>query len=205
MSTASLIFLISLGIYFSSGASLKPLYILGPILAVAFLLFILASPYRRQRFNTLLSGEESSETAFSTGYHTRQVLISLGSGGFFGVGIGQSRQKYQYLPEVASDSIFAIIGEELGFIGTVSFVLLYSYLIYQGFNIASSAPDTFSKCVSVGVTSWMGLQFFVNVASMVQLIPLTGVPIPLVSYGGSSLFFVMCGLGLLANVSKYCD
>ena len=205
MSTATLILLISFAIYFCSGASLKPFYLLVPVILVLFLVLMLASPYRRQRFMTLVMGGDSGNTALSSGYHTRQVLISLGSGGVFGVGIGQSRQKYQYLPEVASDSIFAIIGEELGFFGTVSLVLLYSFLIYQGFNIASSAPDMFSKSVAVGVTSWMGLQFFVNVASMVQLIPLTGVPIPLISYGGSSLFFVMCGLGLLANVSKYCD
>ncbi|MBD3366218.1 hypothetical protein GF360_02615 [candidate division WWE3 bacterium] len=203
MSTASLIFLISLSIYFASGAPLKPLFILGPVFALLLFSAIMLSPYRRDRFVTLIKGSSTREESLSTGYHKRQILISLGSGGWFGLGIGQSRQKYQYLPEVAADSIFAILGEEVGFIGAALFVVGFSYLVYQGYRIGIEAPDTFSRLLAVGVTSWLGLQFLINVAAMTQLIPLTGIPIPLVSYGGSSMIFTLCGLGILANVSRY--
>lgn len=203
MSTASLTLFISLGIYFGSDASLKPLFIILPFAVLLLVFVILISPYRRQRLLTLVGKAESQEESLSSGYHAHQILISLGSGGIFGLGIGQSRQKYQYLPEVASDSIFAIIGEELGFVGVALFIAIYSYLIYQGFFIAAHAPDSFSKNLAVGITVWIGGQFFINVASMAQLIPLTGVPIPLISYGGSSLIFALCGLGILSNISKY--
>lgn len=203
MSTASLTLFISLGVYFGSNSSLKPLFAVLPFALLLLIFVILVSPYRRQRLVTLVSGSESQEESLSSGYHARQILISLGSGGIFGLGIGQSRQKYQYLPEVASDSIFAIIGEELGFIGATLFLIIYLYLIYQGFFIATNAPDNFSRNLAVGITTWIGGQFFINVASMAQLIPLTGVPIPLISYGGSSLLLALCGLGILSNISKY--
>lgn len=203
MSTATLIFAIGVAIYFVSGADLKPLFLLIPVFVLLFGVAIFTSPYRRERLLTLFTGPQTSEESLSSGYHKRQILISLGSGGLFGLGIGQSRQKYQYLPEVAADSIFAILGEELGFLGTTSFILLFTYLLYQGFLIAKSAPDDFSRLLSVGITSWLGLQFFINVAAMTQLIPLTGIPIPLVSYGGSSMIFALSGLGILANISKY--
>jgi len=204
MSTASLIILISLCIYFVSDAPLKPLYLLCPLLILLLGFVIIASPYRRRRLLTLVGSSESKEEVLSTGYHERQILISLGSGGIFGVGIGQSRQKYRYLPEVAADSIFAILGEEMGFFGTLLFVSAFSFLVFQGYRIALNAPDDFSRLLAVGFTSWLGLQAFINVAAMSQIIPLTGIPIPLVSYGGSSMLFTLCGLGVLANISKYC-
>ena len=129
-------------------------------------------------------------------------MIALGSGGLFGVGFGQSRQKFQYLPEVSSDSIFAIIGEELGFIGTTLVVVLFVLFIYKGFTIAKQAPDLLGRLLAVGITSWIGLQFFVNVAAMIEIIPLTGIPIPLISYGGSSMIFSLMGLGILANIAS---
>ena len=204
MSTACLIVLISLCIYFVSEAPLKPLFFLCPFLILLLSIVVIVSPYRRQRFFTLINSSENKEESLSTGYHENQILISLGSGGLFGVGIGQSRQKYHYLPEVASDSIFAIFGEETGFLGTLLFVLAFSFLVYQGYRIALNAPDAFSRLLAVGFTSWLGLQFFINIAAMSQIIPLTGIPIPLVSYGGSSMIFTLCGLGVLANISKYC-
>jgi len=132
----------------------------------------------------------------------KQILISLGTGGTFGVGFGQSKQKFQYLPEVASDSIFAIIGEEFGFVGTTIFVLAFSFFIYKGFQIAKNSPDMFGRLLAAGVTTWMAVQFFVNVAAMIRLIPLTGIPLPLVSYGGSATVFSLIGLGLLSSVSN---
>lgn len=200
MSTAALIFLIATSMYFSSGAPLAKLFITLPLLGVFSVVFMFTSSYRRDRLMTLFNN--SSGTDLSLGYHIKQILIALGSGGIMGVGFGQSRQKFQYLPEVSSDSIFAIIGEEMGFIGTVFVIALFGFLIYKGVSIAKRAPDLLGRLLAVGMTSWIGLQFFVNVAAMTKMIPLTGVPIPLISYGGSSLFFSLMGLGILANVGR---
>jgi cell division protein FtsW len=151
-----------------------------------------------QRLTALLSGNDADASS----YHVKQALMALGSGGIGGVGFGQSKQKYQYLPEVASDSIFAIIGEEFGFVGTACVVFAYLYLVYRGFVIAKNAPDLLGKLIATGVSSWLGIQFFVNVAAMTKIIPLTGVPIPLISYGGSSMVFSLMGLGILANINE---
>ena len=200
MSTAVMVFLLGSVVYFSSGASLKELFIVFPALISIGFIAIFGSSYRRSRFLTLLSG--SSDTDLTSGYHIKQILLALGSGGFWGIGFGQSKQKFNYLPEVASDSIFAVIGEEFGFIGTTTVVLLFSFLIYKGFSIAKRAKDPIGKMLAVGITSWIGLQFFVNVAAMTKILPLTGVPLPLVSYGGSSMLFSMIALGILANIER---
>ena len=202
MSTAVLVFLIGTVIYFASDAPIAPLIVTTPVLGVVGFLFMLISPYRRERLFTFLGGK-AHEINDAAGYHIKQILIALGSGGFFGVGFGQSRQKFQYLPEVAADSIFAVIGEELGFIGTTVLVILFAVLIYKGYKIAQEAPDMLGRLLATGITTWIGLQFFINVAAMTKIIPLTGVPIPLISYGGSSMFFSLMGLGILANISSH--
>jgi len=137
------------------------------------------------------------------GYHIRQILYALGAGGFFGVGLGQSRQKYLFLPEAATDSIFAIIAEEAGFLGATFIILLFAIFIYRGIVIAKSAPDKFSKILAVGMTTWIGGQAFLNIAAMVSLVPLTGIPLPFFSYGGSSLTTVLFACGILLNISRY--
>lgn len=198
MSTAAIVFILGTIIYFVSGAPLRPILIIIPIFIALSSLFIVTSPYRRSRLLALVSGDDSE----SSSYHVKQALVALGSGGATGVGFGQSKQKYQYLPEVASDSIFAIIGEEFGFLGTTIVIVAYSYLIYQGFYIAKRSEDLFGKLVAVGISSWIGIQFLVNIAAMTKIIPLTGVPIPLISYGGSSMVFSLIGLGILGNIKK---
>lgn len=200
MSTAVLVFLIASVIYFVSGHTLLPMIISAPIIGLLSFLMILTSEYRKTRFLTLLG--LMPETELEAGYHIKQVLIALGSGGFLGLGFGQSRQKYQYLPEVASDSIFAIIGEEFGFLGTSIVVLLFGYLIFLGLSISKKAPDLLGRMLAAGITIWIGFQFFINVAAMTKLIPLTGMPIPLISYGGSSMVFTLMGLGVLRNIQK---
>lgn len=200
LSTASLIFMIGVAMFVASGADLKALFITTPLMGLTGLLFMLSSAYRRQRLMTFLSGSGTEDLA--AGYHINQIQIALGSGGMFGVGFGQSRQKFQYLPEVFADSIFAVWGEELGFVGASFLVLLFAALVYKGYRIAINTPDLFAKLIAVGVTTWIGLQFFVNIGAMTRVIPLTGIPLPLISYGGSSLVFIMMGLGVLANVSK---
>jgi cell division protein FtsW len=200
MSTALLIYAIGSAIYYSSTAPVKPKIILDFVFVVLGALAALVFKHTRERVLTFFSLGEGGD--LSTGYHIKQILIALGSGGTLGVGFGQSRQKFQYLPEVFADSIFAVIGEELGFLGTSMIVFLFVLLVFKGFSIAKKASSIYSKMLAVGVTTWVALQFFVNVGAMTKLIPLTGIPLPLISYGGSSLVFMMMGLGVLANVSR---
>jgi len=135
-------------------------------------------------------------------YQIRQILLSLGSGGLFGIGLGKSRQKYEYLPEANTDSIFAIIGEETGFVGTSIVILLFLFLLWRCFRIARRTQGPFGKLLALGVGSWIGIQTFVNIGSMVAVLPLTGVPLPLISYGGSNLVITLGALGMIYNVSK---
>lgn len=200
MSTAFMVFVIATAMYYISDLDLKPLYIMLPVLLVLGILLILLTPYRRERLLTFLNNKQERE--LTEDYHVTQISIALGSGGFWGLGFGQSRQKYQYLPEVATDSIFAIIGEEIGFLGTTILLLIYLYFLYIGLTIAMNSKDLLGRLLAIGITTWMGLQFLINVAAMTKLIPLTGVPLPLISYGGSSMLFSLMALGILANVSR---
>ncbi|HUC87350.1 MAG TPA: FtsW/RodA/SpoVE family cell cycle protein, partial [Candidatus Saccharimonadales bacterium] len=136
-------------------------------------------------------------------YHICQSLIGIGSGGLLGVGLGKSIQIYGYLPEAPTDSIFAVIGEEFGLIGSLIIIGLFGVLIYRGLEIARKAPDNFSRLVATGITLIYLFQTFINLAAMLSLVPLTGIPLPFVSYGGSSLVIMMGGAGLLFNISKY--
>ncbi len=186
-------------LYFVAGASFLNILILGVsgILGGIFLIFL--SPYRKER---LLTFFDINRDPFGASYHIKQVLLSFGVGGLFGVGLGASRQKYEYLPEAMTDSIFAIIGEELGFIGCVVLIFIFLGIIYRGLKIANSAPDRFGQLLAVGISSWLGIQFLVNLASQVALIPLTGIPLPFISYGSSSLVVALTGVGILLNISK---
>jgi cell division protein FtsW len=191
--------LVSFGMYFVAGAPI--LYFLG--LGAASLLgaigFILIAPYRIKRVLAFLDPFADPQ-GFS--YHISQVLIAIGSGGFFGLGIGQSRQKFAYIPEVTTDSIFSILGEELGFAGCLFFIALLGFLIRRGFKIAQNAPDNFGKFLATGLTLWLGVQAVINLAAMVSLMPLTGVPLPFISYGGSALIANLIASGILLNISK---
>lgn len=200
LGTAIIIMAIALVVYFLSGAPVKQFLLIFPILLAAVVILSLIAPYRFRRLTTFFNPESDP---LGASYQIRQVLLALGSGGWFGVGIGQSRQKYEYLPEANTDSIFAIIGEEVGFVGASLVVGLFVFLISRGFRIGRNAPDTFGRLVAVGISSWIGVQTIVNLAAMVALLPLTGVPLPLVSYGGSSLIILLSGLGILVNISRH--
>lgn len=182
-----------------SGAPLLYLSALIPLSLIGFLIFALSSEYRKQRILAFLD-PFSDPQGYS--YHIAQVLIALGSGGIFGLGLGQSRQKYEYIPEVTTDSIFAIVGEEFGFLGSVLLIGLISYLVLRGFKIAERAEDELGRLLAGGLSSWLGIQAIVNLASMVSLIPLTGVPLPFISYGGSALMVNLIAAGILLNISK---
>lgn len=186
-------------IYFVSGASLIHFLVLGPGVLLAAGLAIISSSYRRSRLATFLNQQADP---LGASYHVRQALIALGSGGIFGVGLGQSRQKYLFLPEVTTDSIFAVIGEELGLIGAVIVVLAFLWLIIKGLEIARNAPDSGGTLLAVGIVSLLGVQAFINIAAMVALVPLTGVPLPFISYGGSSLIVSLTEMGILINISR---
>lgn len=186
-------------LYFICGANLLKFALASFITFIFGLLIIFTSPYRRQRMMTFINSQENSQ---SSSYHIQQVTLSLGSGGLTGLGIGQSKQKYQYLPEASTDSIFAIVGEETGFIGGIILIFLFASIIYKSFKIAQKAPDINGRLIASGIGAWIGIQIFINLASMTSLIPLTGIPLPFLSYGGTSLIITLFSVGILLNISK---
>jgi cell division protein FtsW len=198
--TLSVIGLMAVTMYFAAGAPWTHLGVLflGGLAALGAL--IAAAPYRAARFTTFLYPEFDPQ---GVGYHINQALLAIGSGGFFGLGYGGSRQKFEYLPEVTSDSIFAVIAEEMGFVFSVALVLLFLWFFLRAMKTAKNAPDAFGKLVTVGVASWLGLQAMVNIGSMVGLVPMTGVTLPFVSYGGTSLAISLAAIGVVLNVSRY--
>jgi cell division protein FtsW len=137
------------------------------------------------------------------GYQINQALLAIGSGGILGVGLGKSAQKYNYLPEPMGDSIFAIAAEEMGFLGAMILIGLFFMLAFKGMRIAKKAPDNFGKLLAIGITSWLVVQAFINIAAVTGLVPLTGIPLPFVSYGGSALIISLIGAGILVNISKH--
>lgn len=197
--TLAIIAAMSLVVYFVAGAPVA--YVGGLIIAglISLALLIKAAPYRAARFTTFLNPELDPQ---GIGYHINQALLAIGSGGFFGLGYGHSRQKFQYLPEVAADSIFAIIGEELGFVISVLVIIAFLILFWRLLYIASCASDKFAKFVVIGVAAWISIQAFVNIGSMVALMPMTGVPLPFISYGGTSLAVSMAAVGVVLNISR---
>lgn len=186
-------------VYLAAGAPLWHFALSLPAAAGAFIFLVLTSGYRSKRILAFL--DPFSDTQGFT-YHISQVLIALGSGGLFGLGLGHSRQKFSYIPEVSTDSIFAIIGEELGFLGTASLIIVFAFLLLRGFKIAQKCGDNFGKILALGLTAWLGIQIIVNLSSMTSLLPLTGVPLPFISYGGSALVANMTAIGILLNISK---
>ncbi|MEI8096503.1 MAG: putative lipid II flippase FtsW [Candidatus Moraniibacteriota bacterium] len=197
--TLGLIFLISLSIFFASGANIRHIAYLFLGGLTALFVLIKMAPYRMQRFLVFMNPEHDPQ---GFGYQMTQALLAIGSGGFFGAGLGQSRQKFNYLPEPVTDSIFAILGEELGFLGTTVIVVLFLFVAWRGLRIAKFAPDEFGKLVATGIVSWVVFQAFINMSAISGLIPLTGIPLPFISYGGTSLAVLLASIGILLNISK---
>ncbi len=198
--TLGVIVMMALGVYFAAGAPFRYFALFGTGGGALLALLLAFSSYRRERFITFLHPELDP---LHTGYHINQALLAIGSGGFFGRGYGHSLQKFQYLPEVAGDSIFAVIGEELGFLLTTAFLVLYVGFLQRGFKVAAASRDAFGRYLVVGVMSWIGAQAFFNIAAMVGVLPITGVPLPLVSYGGTALAVTLTALGVVVNVSSH--
>jgi len=200
LGTMSAIIFSAIVVYYVAGASYKHLATLGVAGITIFLFLIKIAPYRMARFTVFLNPSLDPQ---GIGYQINQAMLAIGSGGLFGRGLGKSIQKYNYLPEATGDSIFAIISEELGFIRVLIIIGLFVYLGYRGFMISKKAPDVFGKLVATGITTWFIYQAFVNIAAMVSLVPLTGIPLPFISYGGTALLCTLAGVGILINISKY--
>lgn len=199
LGTAIITISVSFMVYYLSGAKIKEILSFSLILAVAIGALITLSPYRMERVKTFL---DPTNDPLGASYHINQVLYGLGSGGVSGVGLGRSRQKYAYLPEATTDSIFVIIAEEFGFLGSSLFIITIIGLLMYSFKVAVNVNDKFDKLLSSSISLLFLIQIFVNLSSMVALVPLTGVPLPFISYGGSSLVTNFIALGLLINISK---
>lgn len=190
----------AIAMYFAAGAPFAHIAGIGLTGAALLGLLIKAAPYRAARFMTFLHPELDPR---GVGYHINQALLAVGSGGLFGLGLGHSRQKYLYLPEVANDSIFAVMAEELGFVFTLAVLGLLIAFILRGMAIARRAPDAFGRLAGAGIVSWIFFQMLFNIGSMVGLMPLTGLPLPFVSYGGTALTVSLAAVGVLANISRH--
>jgi len=202
LGTAVLITLTASLIYFGSGGSVSKFLLMAVCGFFLGSILIIASPYRFSRLKTFLNYSQDLQ---GSSYQIHQALIALGSGGIFGMGLGQSRQKYDYLPEATTDSIFAVIGEELGLVGTVGLVITFLVFAVYGLNIARSAPPGFSANLALAMTSLISVQAFINISALTALTPLTGIPLSLISYGGSSLVTMLSASGILVNISKTYD
>ncbi len=199
LGTTLIIILISVSLYFVAGGSLKHLTGLALVGTILIALAIQLAPYRTQRLTVFLNPGIDPQ---GKGYHIQQAWLAIGSGGWFGLGLGHSRQKFNYLPEPAGDSIFAIMAEELGFAFVVLFILSWLTLTLRGLRIGRLAPDRFGQLVAVGITVWLGFQAFLNIGALSGLLPLTGIPLPLMSNGGSALIVTLGAIGLLMNISR---
>ncbi|MFA5166071.1 MAG: putative peptidoglycan glycosyltransferase FtsW [Candidatus Paceibacterota bacterium] len=186
-------------IYLFSEAKLKHIAIIFCCIGVLISFLAFTEAYRFARIKALVTNDSDPS---SVGYHQKQLMITVGSGGITGVGLNMSRQKYGGVPQAATDSIFAIIAEETGFFGALCVVGLYVWFIWQGISIAIRSRDTFSKMLSAGITSWIGIQAFIHIFSSIGFLPVTGLPLPFMSAGGTALLLVLTACGVILNISK---
>jgi len=197
--TSSVFIFIALTVYFTAGANLWHLGILGTILLAISYIFVKLAPYRINRILAFLNPQKD---VLGIAYHINQAIIAIGSGGLLGLGFGNSFQKYNFLPAAHTDSIFAIICEELGFLRAILILGVFGFILYRGYLIAKNAPDDLGRFLAVGIVGWIIFQTLINLAAMLGLVPLTGVPLPFVSYGGTSLVVTLSAVGILLNISK---
>ena len=200
MGTASLLVFTAFTLFFAAGARLIHLAAVLIVTVPFAALTVLASPYRRARIFAFV---DPWKDPLNTGFHIVQSLLALGSGGLFGVGLGASRAKFFYLPEQYTDFIFSVLGEELGLIGTLAVVALFVTLAYRSVRIALAAPDRFGFFLAIGCTAMITIQAFVNIGVVSSSWPVTGVPLPFISFGGSSLVVNIIAVALIANVGRH--
>lgn len=198
--TVSILFAILFAILFVAEAKWSHLGLLFGLGVASLVLMVMIAPYRAARLTTFLHPELDP---LGVGYHINQATLAVGSGGVFGLGYGRSRQKFQYLPEVHADSIYAVIAEELGFFFAVALIILFILILLRGLRIAKYAPDNFGRLVVSGVVIWFVVQAFLNIGAMIGILPLTGVPLPFISHGGSALMVSLGAVGMVLNVSRH--
>lgn len=200
--TKNLILLIITGVamVYLAGVPIKYILGIGLIAAIGLTLLVSFTPYLQERVKTFVN---PSHDSLGSSYQIQQSLIAVGSGGIFGRGFGQSIQKFSYLPEPQGDSIFAVLGEELGFIGTSIVILLYVIFALRGLRIANRSPDLFSRLLVAGIVILITAQSFMNIASTIGVIPLTGVPLVFMSHGGTSLMIYLIAIGIVLHISKH--
>lgn len=185
---------------YTAGARLSHFLGLAVLGIAGFLLLIISAPYRIDRITAFLNPWEDPS---DTGFQIIQSLYAIGPGGLTGVGLGNSLQKHFYLPEPQNDFIFAILGEELGFLGGTFVIGLFMLLFWRGVKVALEAPDTYGRFLALGIVSMLTIQVMINISVVIGLIPVTGITLPFLSYGGSSLTLTLCSVGILLNISKY--
>lgn len=197
--TLGVILITALFMFFAAGAKIT--HIITTILMgiSAVLVLIKLAPYRLDRFLTFLN---PAYDPLGIGYQINQAIIGIGSGGFWGLGLGQSRQRYNYLPEPTGDSIFAIASEEFGFVGAATLMALFLILAYYGYKISKNAKSEFGKLLGFGLTTWIVIQAMINIAAISGLIPLTGVPLPFISFGGTALVITLTSVGIILNIAN---
>ncbi|KFX55733.1 stage V sporulation protein E [Clostridium botulinum] len=200
LSIASVIMIVTFIVLFSAGGRIKHLFgIVAPLMVSAAVIFTVGEPYRRAR---MLNFIDPWKDPTGNGYQLIQSFYALGAGGVTGLGLGQSRQKTLYMPEPHNDFIFAIIGEELGLIGCLCIITLFVVFIWRGIKVAMSAKDTYGTLLAIGITSVIAVQSLINIAVVTGSMPVTGVPLPFISYGGTSLVINMAAMGVLLNISR---
>lgn len=200
LGTALIIMGITTTVYFTGGGPLWHFLISAPLVLGAGILSVFHHPYRLERIKAFLDPSYDPQGA---SYQINQILIAIASGGLLGVGLGASRSKFAFIPEVQSDAIFAIIVEETGFIGGIFIILLFMLLIKRAIRVATNAKDIEGKVLAMAIVGLFAIQSLFNLASNVALVPLTGIPLPFISYGGSSLFISMVSVGILLNISRH--
>ncbi len=204
MGTMMVLALATIGMFYAAGMRLRHLALILGGSAMAGWAAIALFPHRLSRLATFFDPRCSDpKYALDSSLHVCQALLGVGSGGILGLGLGHSIQVYGYLPEAANDSIFAIIAEEFGMIGSLAIIGLFGVLVYRGLKVAKASPDMFARLVATGISLWMLFQAIINIGAMLSLVPLTGIPLPFISYGGTSLVVSLFGAGILLNISKY--
>lgn len=199
LSTAALIAAVSFTLFFVAGADWRQFGLAGLLGGGVFSLLITTLPHAAARVDAYTI---ALRDPFQASWHVQQALIALGRGGLFGVGLGESVQKFGPLPLAHTDGVFAIVAEELGLFGSLFVVFLLVMLIWRGLRIAQTARDSYGFLLAMGITCWLGYQALINIAVITAVIPFTGIPLPFLSYGGSSLLFSLIGVGILLNISR---
>ncbi len=200
LGTGTVLFLTGMVIIFTAGAKIKHILGLASLGIPAFAALVLVAPYRIKRLTSFM---DPWADPLNTGYHIIQSLYAIGPGGLMGLGLGRSRQKFFYLPEPQTDFIFSILAEELGFIGGSLVICLFVLLIWRGMHTAITAPDLFGTFLATGITAMIAIQVIINIGVVTGSFPVTGITLPFISYGGSSLVLMLCSVGVLLNISKY--